>query len=143
MQQIAKVLLTHNQYGLLTNSQTEDELRLVNAAIRLTEESGDEINRDYWEQLKYQSFKLSGNDIADAVSRIASAFRTPDVALSALRDAAEKTIGIAYEASHKQIAQAIQEEIARFNNKIPHATEPSEQERWSIIFWHLKPKYLT
>ncbi|HEY9295748.1 MAG TPA: hypothetical protein VIQ31_05135 [Phormidium sp.] len=34
-------------------------------------------------------------------------------------------------------------DVIQFNNKIPHATEPSEQERWSIIFWHLKDKYLT
>jgi hypothetical protein len=29
-----------------------------------------------------------------------------------------------------------------FNSKVLHGIMPVEQERWSIIFWHLKPQYL-
>ena len=72
---------------------------------------GDEISRDDWTNLKRESLKFVGNDIADTISRISSAMRTPDIALSGLRDAAEKTIAIASTAAAARIAQQVQSAI--------------------------------
>ncbi|MBP0017948.1 MAG: hypothetical protein J7647_10375 [Cyanobacteria bacterium SBLK] len=33
-------------------------------------------------------------------------------------------------------------DVTRFNSKSLHATEPKETERFALIFWHLKEKYV-
>jgi hypothetical protein len=113
MYAIAKLLLTHFDFGLRNSAVEPHDLTLVDQAIDLLVRAvtSNEVNREDWTELKRESLKYVGSDIADTVSRIASAMRTPDIALSGLRDAAEKTIAIASLAATKQIASRIQSEI--------------------------------
>lgn len=91
---------------------------LIDQAMNLLSRAsvGEEIGREDWTDLKKESLKFVGSDIADAVSRIASAMRTPDIALSGLRDAAEKTIEIASVAADRRITASIQAEIQSILN---------------------------
>jgi hypothetical protein len=113
MYEIARILLTHSEFGLQRCAKEKEDLALIEQAIELLARAakGDEINRDDWTDLKRESLKFVGSDIADTISRLTSAMRTPDIALSGLRDAAEKTIAIASTAAAARIAQQVQSEI--------------------------------
>ncbi|HEY9599055.1 MAG TPA: hypothetical protein V6D33_15425 [Cyanophyceae cyanobacterium] len=110
---IARLLLTHPEFGLLHSAAESSDLALVDQAIDLLARAagGENITRDDWTDLKRESLKYVGSDIADTISRIASAMRTPDIVLSGLRDAAEKTISIASVAASRRIAAQVQAEI--------------------------------
>lgn len=118
MYAIAKILLSHQEFGLQQSAKESSDLVLINQAINLLSRAtvGEEIGREDWTDLKKESLKFVGSDIADAVSRIASAMRTPDIALSGLRDAAEKTIEIASVAADRRITASIQAEIQSILN---------------------------
>jgi hypothetical protein len=113
MYAIARLLLTHPEFGLQPSAKEKEDLDLIEQAIELISRAsaGEEVTRDDWTSLKRDSLKFVGSDIADTISRISSAMRTPDIALSGLRDAAEKTIAIASEAAAVRIAQEVQKEI--------------------------------
>ena len=91
MRRIASLLLNHPKNGLLANTPenditTRDLLRRLQSCLEYPEK----ISRDEWSDLKSSSLIEVGNAAADCLSRICSAFRSPDVALSCFRDAAEK-----------------------------------------------------
>jgi hypothetical protein len=113
MYAIARLLLTHPEFGLLRSASEPSDLALIDQAIELLSRTaaGEEVTRDEWTDLKRESLKFVGSEIADTISRIASAMRTPDIALSGLRDAAEKTIAIASTAAAHRIAKLVQSEI--------------------------------
>ena len=113
MYAIARLLLTHPEFGLLRSASEPSDLALIDQAIELLSRTaaGEEVARDDWTDLKRESLKFVGSEIADTISRIASAMRTPDIALSGLRDAAEKTIAIASTAAAHRIAKLVQSEI--------------------------------
>ncbi len=115
---IAKILLSHQEFGLQQSALESSDLVLIDQAMNLLSRAsvGEEIGREDWTDLKKESLKFVGSDIADAVSRIASAMRTPDIALSGLRDAAEKTIEIASVAADRRITASIQAEIQSILN---------------------------
>ena len=110
---IARLLLTHPEFGLRQSASEPSDLALIDQTIELLicTASGENVSRDDWTNLKRESLKYVGSDIADTVSRIASAMRTPDIALSGLRDAAEKTIAIASMAAAARITKLVQSEI--------------------------------
>ncbi len=110
---IARLLLTHPEFGLLHSAVETSDLALIDQAIDLLARAagGESITRDDWTDLKRESLKYVGSDIADTISRIASAMRTPDISLSGLRDAAEKTISVASVAASHRIAGQVQAEI--------------------------------
>ena len=113
MYAIARILLTHPEFGLQQNAIEPADLALIDQAIDLLSRvaAGEIVSRDAWTDLKRESLKFVGSDIADTISRIASAMRTPDISLSGLRDAAEKTISIASVAASRRIANQVQSEI--------------------------------
>jgi hypothetical protein len=112
MYAIAHSLLSHQDFGLRQSAHTQEDLALVDRAIELIMKGAvGETERDDWTDLKRESLKYVGSDIADAISRIASAMRTPDIALSGLRDAAEKTIEIASSEATRRITASVQAEI--------------------------------
>lgn len=117
MYEIARCLLSHQDFGLRQSAHTQEDLALIDRAIELIVKGAvDEIGRDDWTDLKRESLKYVGSDIADAISRIASAMRTPDIALSGLRDAAEKTIEIASATSARRITASVQAEVQSILN---------------------------
>ena len=117
MYEIARCLLSHQDFGLRQSAHTQEDLALIDRAIELIVKGAvDEIGRDDWTDLKRESLKYVGSDIADAISRIASAMRTPDIALSGLRDAAEKAIEIASATSARRITTSVQAEVQSILN---------------------------
>jgi hypothetical protein len=117
MYAIARCLLSHQDFGLRQSAHSPEDLALVDRAIELiANKPTGEIARDDWTDLKRESLKYVGSDIADAISRIASAMRTPDIALSGLRDAAEKTIEIASTTSTRRITASVQAEVQSILN---------------------------
>jgi hypothetical protein len=117
MYEIARCLLSHRDFGLRQSAHSPEDVALVDKAIELiVKGTVSEIERDDWTDLKRESLKYVGSDIADAVSRIASAMRTPDIALSGLRDAAEKTIEIASATSARRITTSVQAEVQSILN---------------------------
>lgn len=113
MYAIARTLLTHPEFGLQQSANESYDLALIDQTIDLLSRvaAGENVGRDAWTDLKRESLKYVGSDIADTISRIASAMRTPDISLSGLRDAAEKTISIASVTASRQIAAQVQAEI--------------------------------
>ncbi len=107
---IAKIILDHPQYGLKASVTDPEDRQLITACSELLDRV-DRTDRDDWTELKKQSMRRVSSPPADCVSRIASGMRSPDVYLSALRDAAEKAIEIALEAQHRCISSAFQLEI--------------------------------
>lgn len=89
LDRIALYLLQDSSYGLSVVANSE-EWELVHEAIALI----GIYDRDQWTRLKQKSLLLVGSLVSDVVSRIASAYRTPDVALSCIRDASEKWLEI-------------------------------------------------
>lgn len=117
MYAIARCLLSHQDFGLRQSAHSPEDVALVDKAIELiVKGTVSEIERDDWTDLKRESLKYVGSDIADAVSRIASAMRTPDIALSGLRDAAEKTIEIASDEAALRIKASVQAEVQSILN---------------------------
>lgn len=110
---IALELLQSSEFGLQQITSDHHDQELVAYAIDLIKEaqSGAEIDRERWTDLKRESLKYVGSPIADCVSRIASALRTPDIALSGLRDAAEKAIEINVDAAKQRFAKLVQSKI--------------------------------
>ena len=51
-------------------------------------------SRDQWTALKNECLLEVGSDIASVLSKLCSAFRAPDIALSCFRDASEKAIDV-------------------------------------------------
>ncbi len=91
MQTIAKLLLNHPNHGLLANTpETNITTRNLLEELQSFLEAPEKISRDDWSKLKSSSLLEVGDASADCLSRICSAFRSPDVALSCFRDAAEK-----------------------------------------------------
>lgn len=100
LDQISLYLLQDSNYGLSVVASPE-ERELVHDAISLI----GIYDRDKWTVLKQKSLLLVGSLVSDVVSRIASAYRTPDVALSCIRDASEKWLEI----HHKDRAKLVME----------------------------------
>lgn len=91
MRAIASLLLNHPQYGLLANTPETDTLtRDLLRQLQTFLQAPEKVSRDEWSRLKSISLVEVGDISADCLSRICSAFRSPDVALSCFRDAAQK-----------------------------------------------------
>ena len=102
MRTIADILLNHPKHGLLANTSTSNM-----ATISLLDKlqtylnSLEQVSREDWSNLKSSSLIEVGDASADCLSRICSAFRSPDVALSCFRDAAEKLTDLNAERTKK------------------------------------------
>lgn len=91
MSAIAFLLLNHPKHGLLANTPESDTLtRDLLRQLQTFLQAPETVSRDEWSRLKRMSLVEVGDISADCLSRICSAFRAPDVALSCFRDAAEK-----------------------------------------------------
>lgn len=109
LDQIALYLLQDSNYGLSLIAYPEEK-ELVHEAIALV----GIYDRDKWTRLKQKSLLLVGSPVSDVVSKIASAYRTPDVALSCIRDASEKWLEI--HANHKdELVIELREKFKTFN----------------------------
>lgn len=106
---ITLYLLQDSNYGLSLIADTE-ERELVHEAIALI----GIYDRDKWTRLKQKSLLLVGSLVSDVVSRIASAYRTPDVALSCIRDASEKWLEIHANDREKLVVE-LRERFKSFN----------------------------
>lgn len=106
---IALYLLQDSNHGLSLVADAE-ERELVHEAIALI----GIYDRNPWTVLKQKSLMLVGSPISDVVSRIASAYRTPDVALSCIRDASEKWLEIHHSDREKLVIE-LRERFKAFN----------------------------
>lgn len=109
-------LLDHPEFGLKQVAQDSDDLSLVNQAIELVTraQSGEQVSRGEWTQLKEDSFRRIGSPIADCISRICSAMRNPQQAgISGLRDGAEKLIQANIEAAEQRVKLSVQQEMQK------------------------------
>lgn len=91
MTSIANTMLNHPTRGLIANtpkSNTTTHKLLEKLGTYLN--NAEAVSRDEWSKLKSESLIEVGDAAADCLSRICSAFRSPDVALSCFRDSAEK-----------------------------------------------------
>ncbi|HEY9298370.1 MAG TPA: hypothetical protein VIQ31_18840 [Phormidium sp.] len=84
-------MLNHPTRGLIANTQksnttTHKLLEQLGAFLN----NAETVSRDEWSKLKSESLLEVGDTAADCLSRICSAFRSPDVALSCFRDAGDK-----------------------------------------------------
>lgn len=108
---IALYLLQDSSYGLSLIVGAE-ERELVHEAISLI----GNYDRNVWTKLKQKSLILVGSPISDVVSRIASAYRTPDVALSCIRDASEKWLEIRSKSEDREkLVVQLREKFKAFN----------------------------
>ncbi len=108
MQAIGKLLLNHPSHGLLANTP-ESDITTRNLLKQLESflECPERISRDDWSALKSSSLLEVGDAAADCLSRICSAFRSPDVALSCFRDAAEKLADLNAERAKKSTLEQL------------------------------------
>lgn len=109
LDRIALYLLQDPNYGLSIVASAE-ERELVHEAISLI----GIYDRNKWTVLKQKSLLLVGSLVSDVVSRIASAYRTPDVALSCIRDASEKWLEI-HHSDRKKLVVELRERFKAFN----------------------------
>jgi hypothetical protein len=115
LDEISLYLLQDPEIGLEVATKDEKEIYLVNKAIALiTSQNSD---RSDWTQLKHEALLLIGSQVADVVSRIASAQRNPDIALSGLRDASEKSIELAVEMARQKIVKDMRGKFALFTER--------------------------
>lgn len=88
---IANTLLTHPIRGLIANTPKSNTTTLdLLDQLATFLNNAETVSREQWSALKSKSLIEVGDTAADCLSRICSAFRSPDVALSCFRDAAEK-----------------------------------------------------
>lgn len=111
LDQVSLYLLQDETFGLQSVATAPEEVELVNETIALI----GNYDRDVWTRLKQKALLLVGSPIADVISRIASAYRSPDVALSCIRDASEKSIEIAGDTARKKLAAQLREKFRAFN----------------------------
>ncbi|BAT56563.1 hypothetical protein NOS3756_55750 (plasmid) [Nostoc sp. NIES-3756] len=111
LDQISLYLLQDEEFGLKSVVANEEEAQLVNEAISLV----GNYDRNVWTRLKQKALVLVGSPISDVVSRIASAYRSPDVALSCIRDASERSIEIAGDTARKKLAAQLRQKFRSFN----------------------------
>lgn len=116
MHAIALELLQNPEFGLKNAAVAPEDADLVDKAIALVKavNDGESVDREQWTGLKRDSLKFVGSPVADCVSRICSAERTPEIALSGLRDAAEKVIEVAANLQHDRIKTLVQQRIQDF-----------------------------
>ncbi len=107
---ITLYLLQDSNYGLSLFADAE-ERELVHEAISLI----GNYDRNVWTLLKQKSLILVGSTVSDVVSRIASAYRTPDVALSCIRDASEKWLEIKRPVSRDKLVAELREQFKLFH----------------------------
>lgn len=93
-----------------------DELKLINKLETYLQETED-ITREQWTQLKDDCLILVGSEIASTLSKICSAWRTPDIALSCFRDAAEKHVKVCGENSKQYAAQRLQDMFLQYSGE--------------------------
>lgn len=110
---IAFDILQSEEFGLSKIVTDYHDGHLVSYATELISkcQKGEEVDRECWRDLKRESLKFVGSPIADCISRLASALRTPDRAISGLRDACEKAIEINVEDAKRKITTAMQYRI--------------------------------
>jgi hypothetical protein len=125
MQAIAKLLLNHPKYGLLANtSESHITTRGLLEQLQSFLEYPERISRDDWSTLKSSSLLEVGDAAADCLSRICSAFRSPDVALSCFRDAAEKLAELNAERAKQNTLEQLRyqfKETLLIENMMSHA----------------------
>jgi hypothetical protein len=108
LDQICLYLLQDEEFGLEFVAETQEEKELIHEAIALIKYQS---NREDWTEMKQKALLLVGSPVADVVSRISSAQRTPDIALSGLRDGCEKFIEIAADATRKRTALKLRDKF--------------------------------
>lgn len=125
MQAIAKLLLNHPKHGLLANtSESYITTRGLLEQLQSFLEYPERISRDDWSTLKSSSLLEVGDAAADCLSRICSAFRSPDVALSCFRDAAEKLAELNAERAKQNTLEQLRyqfKETLLIENMMSHA----------------------